>query len=92
MFRFELGSSRAVRTALGIVLAGAMVVGCVGPREGAAPGGARTKNSGFNVIATMFNDAQVVSLQNLRLTNTKGAIGYPLRVNFAGIDPGFDDV
>ena len=69
-----------------------MVVGCVGPREGAAPGGARTKNSGFNVIATMFNDAQVVSLQNLRLTNTKGAIGYPLRVNFAGIDPGFDVV
>jgi len=77
---------------MGAVLAGCLLAACVGPREGAAPSSVRTKNNAFTALANALNGAirTAVSTQTLELTTSKGSIGFPLRMSFRGVDPGYD--
>jgi len=80
--------SRSCAALLGVVV----LVGCVGPREGAAPrvGEARTKNGVFETIGNLFKRNALIATNTLSLPAMSGSIGYPLRVEFGGADPAFD--
>ena len=71
----------------------AVLAACVGPREGAAPapGEVRTKNGALSFIFNLPPEINALVASNtLRSTTTMGSVGYPLRVEFSGIDPAFD--
>jgi hypothetical protein len=92
MFVRRFNLRRSLKKASGAVLVGCLLVSCVGPREGAAPSAVRTKNNAFTALANALNGAirNAVATQTLTLATSKGSIGFPLRMSFRGVDPGYD--
>ena len=82
----------SVRRCLPVLVGAALVAGCVGPREGAAPsvGEVRTKNGVTNFLGAGWAKTFLVAAKNLTLTTKSASIGYPVRLTFNGIDPAFD--